>query len=119
MWSGLSEPRTLLADGAGAGLVVRERSPDREAAGVAWYDTRGLSGERPGWNYRFRTSLDGGDTWQPSVRVSEQKTTLANRGPGHTGGLAAAADGTFHLLWIDGRTGQQQVWTARVTVSPR
>ncbi|WIO73619.1 sialidase family protein [Porticoccaceae bacterium LTM1] len=35
---------------------------------------------------------------------------------GHTSGLAADADGNFHPLWIDTRTGIPQVWTARVTV---
>jgi len=37
-------------------------------------------------------------------------------GPGDTAGLAAAADGTFHPLWVDYRTGTPQVWTATVTV---
>lgn len=36
---------------------------------------------------------------------------------GDTAGLAADADGVFHPLWADDRTGVSQVWTARVTVS--
>jgi hypothetical protein len=38
--------------------------------GVVWYDRR----EHPddwGWDIRFCASLDGGETWTPSVRVSE------------------------------------------------
>jgi hypothetical protein len=90
---------------------------DEGAVGVAWYDTRVEPGGKPGWEYRFRASLDGGDTWLPSIRVSEQRTTLDRRATGHTSGLAAASHGAFHLLWIDGRTGQQQAWTSRVTVN--
>jgi len=37
--------------------------------------------------------------------------------PGHTAGLAADANGIFHPLWIDGRTGINQVFTADVTVT--
>jgi hypothetical protein len=33
---------------------------------------------------------------------------------GHTAGLAAAADGTFHPLWICNSTGVPQLWTASV-----
>lgn len=35
---------------------------------------------------------------------------------GHTAGMAADAAGGFHPLWIDNRTGRDQVWTARVAV---
>jgi hypothetical protein len=36
---------------------------------------------------------------------------------GDTAGLAATADGIFHPLWIDNRTGIHQMWTAPVTVA--
>ncbi len=36
---------------------------------------------------------------------------------GHTNGLAADANGMFHALWVDGRSGIHQVWTATITVS--
>ena len=35
---------------------------------------------------------------------------------GHTSGLAVGADGVFHPVWIDNRTGVPQMWTAPVTV---
>jgi hypothetical protein len=38
---------------------------------------------------------------------------------GDTGGLAASADGLFHALWIDNRTGLPQVWTASVRADGR
>jgi hypothetical protein len=99
--------------------------------GVSWYDTRGLPAEQAGWNLRFRASTDGGPTWLPSIRVSDASTlytsTLRKKHPGHggyyyqpgdTGGLTADAAGVFHPLWIDGRTGVPQVFTAAVTVPP-
>jgi hypothetical protein len=40
-------------------------------------------------------------------------------GTGDTAGLAAAADGRFHAVWIDDRTGVDQVWTRSFTVEGR
>jgi hypothetical protein len=36
---------------------------------------------------------------------------------GDTAGLTAVADASFFAAWVDNRTGAQQVWGARVTVS--
>ena len=85
--------------------------------GVTWYDTRGIAGW-DGWNIRFRASLDGGRTWQPSIRVTEAdtKTSGPKDSPGDTAGLAATEGGLFHALWIDGRTRLRQVWTATIRV---
>jgi hypothetical protein len=123
---------------------------------VAWYDRRDNPDDL-GWWVRLRASRDGGETFLPSVRVSEsasaygaseQWTVQANAsgggkkppgggpeakapgGPiavtlslnpfqfngGHTGGMAATADGRFHPFWVDNRTGTAQLWTAAVTV---
>ncbi len=65
-----------------------------------------------------------GPNVQVSVRVSESpNTTTEKSGTGVTGGdtagLAASPDGRFHALWIDNRTGIQQVWTAPITVQSR
>ncbi|MBI1765868.1 MAG: exo-alpha-sialidase [Acidobacteria bacterium] len=96
--------------------------------GISWYDTRDAVGADPGWDVRFAVSYDGGKTWGPSVRVSEKSSiaTAAMRkklgrrvGPGDSAGLAASADGAFHPLWIDHRTGTPQVWTATVTLKPK
>jgi hypothetical protein len=91
--------------------------------GVTWYDSRGLPERGEGWDVRFRASADGGVTWPPSVRVTEESTVNDRAkkrrfGTGHTAGLAADADGVFHALWADGRTGIGQVWTAAVTAAP-
>lgn len=114
--------------------------------GVMWYDRR-ESPDNLGWTVRFSASLDGGETFLPSVRVSEAATSHAagrwnllgasgrrGQGPGapltlsltlpgflysagHTSALAASADGVFHPFWVDNRTGVHQIWTAGVTVS--
>jgi hypothetical protein len=92
------------------------------AVAAAWYDTRALERGQAGWDVRLRASTDGGKTWAASVRVTEQTTlrgkkTLARAdGVGHTAGLMADADGGFRCLWVDGRTGVAQVWTAAVHI---
>ncbi len=103
--------------------------------GVAWYDRRESVND---WDYtvRFRASLDGGETFLPSVKVSEasfthggkdEKWVVTGRGgdfwihwmfvkPGDTAGMAPDASGVFHPFWIDNRTGIPQIWTAPVSV---
>lgn len=44
---------------------------------VTWYD-RSENPDGLGWYLRFRASLDGGDTWLPSVRVSEKPSTFSS-----------------------------------------
>ncbi len=41
------------------------------AVGLMWYDRRDNS-DNLGFYPRFRASLDGGDTWSPSVRLTDQ-----------------------------------------------
>ena len=109
---------------------------------VMWYDRR----DNPksfGYSVRLSASLDGGETWQPSVRVSEASKSLDTHGTlpvtggawrssggslrlslyryewiagGHTAGIAADANGVFHPFWVDNRTGISQIWTAPVDV---
>jgi hypothetical protein len=111
--------------------------------GVAWYDRR-ESPDNVGWHARFTASLDGGETWLPSVRVSEHPSDPGNPdawlplgwgGVGNKNGISlniainsydfsggdtdemlVDADGVFHPLWIDNRTGVHQIWTAPVRV---
>jgi hypothetical protein len=90
--------------------------------GVMWYDRRDFP-DKNGYMPRFAASLDGGVRFTPSVPVSTvPNKTSAQRGGdyhpngGDTAGLAAAADGRFHAIWIDNRTGIQQVWTATVSI---
>ena len=114
--------------------------------GLTWYDRRD-SPDNIGYAPRFTASLDGGETWLPSVRIAEQTTrqrqgleagavtayvaegedgagplTLhllhaAGPGVGDTAGLRADANGVFHAVWIDNRTGIDEIFTAAVTVA--
>lgn len=92
---------------------------------VAWYDTR-HSPEGDCWDLYVSASLDGGTSFLPNVRVTPETScphAAAHRGVaarwpfgGDYSGLAAGADGRFHVFWVDSRTGTYQVWTAAVRV---
>jgi hypothetical protein len=89
--------------------------------GVLWYDRRDVDDDLS-YYARFAASTDGGATWTPSVRVSKapHKATAKSGTDvtgGDTAGLAASPDGLFHALWVDNRTGVQQVWTAAISVN--
>ncbi len=45
---------------------------------VTWYDRRD-NPDGLGWYLRARASLDGGETWLPSVRVSEKPSTFSSQ----------------------------------------
>jgi hypothetical protein len=90
----------------------------RGVVGVSWYDRRDAP-DNLGYGVRFAATLDGGKTWLPSVRVSTALHVDAGdsrKNSGDTAGLAADADGVFHPVWIDNRTGIPQMWTATVAV---
>lgn len=116
---------------------------DEGVLGVAWYDRRD-SPSGLGYSVRFAASVDGGETVEPSVRVSEKAFRYSwddglvtmgmdgssggahradvsvhsfNETGGHTAGMAVDASGRFHPVWVDNRTGVSQVWTAPVTVN--
>jgi hypothetical protein len=95
--------------------------------GVAWYDSR--PGPRSDcFDLFFSASLDRGKTFLSPVRVTPETScpsaagspAVAARWPfgGDYSGLAATADGRFHLFWADTRTGAYQVWTAAADVAP-
>ncbi|HEY2975528.1 MAG TPA: sialidase family protein [Pyrinomonadaceae bacterium] len=108
---------------------------------VAWYDRRNAKDDL-GWQLRAAASLDGGETFSPSIPVAEVATKYSRdywrlwltdltahgtmtfgirlwrsgRFAGDTSGLAADTDGIFHPTWIDNRTGVPQLWTAAVRI---
>lgn len=113
--------------------------------GVMWYDRRD-SPDNLAYRPRFAASMDGAETFLPSVAISEASSSIDRSGPlrltvldqgqpnhgklafsigvymrqfsgGDTSGLSASADGLFHPLWIDNRTGVMQVWTTTVSVA--
>lgn len=80
---------------------------------VAWYDRRdlppaGSSGRHSGWNVRARVSVDGGESWLPSVQLNKSPSQ-GEFDVGHTMGLAAAPNGRFHCVWIDARDMSRQL----------
>ena len=114
--------------------------------GVMWYDRRDHA-DRLGYDVRFSASLDGGESFLASVFVATgggsplQTKEALLRGPllafaraddgraharfswsehdngGDTSGLACDRDGVFHPLWVDTRSGIQQLSTTRITVN--
>jgi hypothetical protein len=83
---------------------------------VSWYDARFHEGKFR-CDVLLRASRDGGETWLPSVRVTNVTSNYEKESwLGDTAGLAADAAGAFYPLWIDNRTGVRQVFTARVVV---
>lgn len=121
----LNDDQPFGAPGAGPDDYMPNVAVNKDGVvGVMWYDRRENPDNR-GYHVRFTASTDGGETFMPSTRVSESPNTPGNaKGAsfgvtgGHTAGLAAAADGKFHALWADNRTGKQQVWTAPISVTP-
>lgn len=112
--------------------------------GVVWLDRRNVS-NNVGYRVRFSASLDGGETWLPSVNVADapqipravwsvaprqysEKPNLDTISLGlgwanwdFTGGDATSIDadaaGNFHPVWVDARTGVRHIWTASVRVA--
>jgi hypothetical protein len=95
--------------------------------GVSWYDSRPGEDGKPCMKVRFQASVDGGNSWLPSVCVTEvpsqisfKVSTPLNERPddhlGDTAGLAADAAGDFHPIWVDKRSGVLQIYTARVSI---
>jgi hypothetical protein len=91
---------------------------------VSWLQHE--TGEDKSHCYRiyFAASINGGETFSPPHVVSDavscpenalNKETIGRwvRG-GDYMGLAAAADGSFHPVWVDARDGAFQVYTARI-----
>jgi len=143
-WSGprtVSDGQTTNGEGSDCFMPVVAVNPDG-VVGVMWYDKRDIP-RGLGYYVRFTASFDGGETWQPSVRVSQAPRTFENSGilpmtagvwrnstgalslnlrryewlaGGHTAGMTADANGIFHPFWVDNRTGLSQIWTAAVVV---
>jgi hypothetical protein len=98
--------------------------------GVAWYDgrddPRGYRAVFRCQHVYFAASLDGGSTFLREVKVSTAENcpdTAQNAEAGRRWvaggdyfGLAAAAEGTFRLLWADSRDGIYQLRSSSVRV---
>lgn len=94
--------------------------------GASWYEVH----DRNCFDVYFTASLDAGRSFLPEVRISSATScpdTPQNKGVfepertfgagGDYSGLAAAPDGTFHIVWSDARSGIYQLRTAAITVT--
>lgn len=95
--------------------------------GVAWIQH--LRNRPYCWNTYFSFSVDGGQTFANPTRVSTSPSCPSNaarktahlfkRGDHDYGdymGLAATADGVFHPVWLDARSGVLEVYTAAIRI---
>lgn len=71
---------------------------------VQWYDRRDFANDI-GWNIRMRTSLDGGETWGPSVKVTDKPTTFADDQLNWVAAGRASAGGAGGRGGLGGRGG--------------
>jgi hypothetical protein len=78
-----------------------------------WYD-RQDNPDNIGYWPQFSASFDGGETWLPSVRVSDSPNMASDDTR-----MNQRRHGVFHPVWIDNRTGVPQIWTATVRVRAR
>ena len=94
--------------------------------GVSWLQHETGEGKSECYRIYFAASIDGGETFTPPHVVSDMvscpdrtsnKETVGRWAlGGDYMGLAAAADGSFHPVWVDARDGEFQVYTARIEV---
>ena len=120
---------------------------DSGVVGIMWLDTRASAAD-DAYDVFYSTSLDGGRTFLPAVRVSSETSRpagLGNMRPGlgrlrYSGdtlvmdflsgysrwrdvgdyvGLTADPNGVFHPVWPDSRNGTFQLQTARIELLGR
>jgi hypothetical protein len=95
------------------------------AVAVLWHDTRHAASDRC-FDLYLALSTDGGASFGPNRRLTPTTSCpaehpaqrgIAQRWPygGDYTGLAAGADGAFHALWADSRSGNYQLWSVRIS----
>lgn len=118
---------------------------DKGIVGVQWFDTRD-SAAGDAYKLYFTASEDGGRSFEQAVRVSSaasyprrpesqkplvfgegsdaevrvlKMTTMFGRYPdgGDYMGLTADVSGAFHPVWVDNRSGTDQIYTATVSIT--
>lgn len=119
-------PKTRPVDAAGQRRVSTIAVNGDGIVAVSWHD-RGPDASRTCWDVFVAFSGDGGDTFTDAHKVSTKPSCPAAGDNGWTAqrwsfggeysGLAAAADGTFHLFWPDSRGERYELRTAQVRVT--
>lgn len=103
-------------------------SPDGQHVTVAFYDKRHQTTNSANnlVDYYLAESFDGGDTWEPNIRLSEVSTDLrlAPLSPGSLGGRMLADyqgivpalnfDSPGVAVWIDTRAGNPDPYSVRI-----
>lgn len=94
---------------------------------IAWFDSRDNAESKLCYSPYISFSSDGGETFNKPRKVADKKSCLnpeiagenvTRRWPegGDYFGLSASADGKFHVLWPDARSGKFELMTAAITV---
>jgi len=126
LWSDpVHVPKTLPAAETGQPGALSIAVNREGILAVTWHE-RGPDPASKCWNVLAAFSTDGESfteaqkvSTKPSCPTMGSNGWSATRWPlgGDYSGLAAAADGTFHLLWADGRGDYYQLHTAQVRVT--
>jgi len=78
--------------------------------GVAYLAFAGWAGPTTGTDVFF-TKSSNGRTWIPPVRVNNDATAFAQTNPS----LALDSGNNISIAWVDGRSGNQDIWFSRST----
>jgi hypothetical protein len=114
---------------------------DEGVVGISWNDRRGDPSDRC-YQLSFAASADGGASFSPNLKVDDRFTCPIGRSPGpkaagglkadpsvdpidseyrfknggDTQGIVGLPNGGFHLAWINGGSGEMQLWSTVVVV---
>jgi len=114
---------------------------DEGVVGISWNDRRGDPSDRC-YQLFFAASADGGASFSPNLKVDDRFTCPIGQPPnpnageglkadpsvdpvnseyrfkngGDTQGIVGIPGGGFHLAWINGGTGEMQLWSTVVVV---
>jgi len=129
-----SRPASLRAENSGPAFFSTPAVNRGGTVGVLWLQHEIEHPERLCYRVYFSASVDGGETFSAPRAVSDavscpdakanmvtfptDNDLTAERFPrgGDYFRLAAAADGSFHAVWADGRDGAFQLYTSRIVV---
>jgi hypothetical protein len=119
-------PKTPPVDAAGQRRVSSIAVNRDGIVAVSWHDL-GPDPSSKCWDVFVAFSGDGGESFTDAYKVSAKPSCPAAGDNGHAAerwpfggdysGLAAAADGAFHLLWADSRGERYELRTAQVRVT--
>ena len=122
-----SAPLFLQTESPGSAHFATAAVSTEGVLGVFWIQHDSYEPDRRCYQAWFAASVDGGSTFCPSMPVAAEAScpeerlnpepffTTRPRGGDYVG-LAAAADGSFHVVWPDARDGAFRLYTARITL---